>query len=109
MATIKNVNINGTVSKLSVGVYDVSEQNNNRHFSGISEILSNANTFIPENDRFSGMQIKFIQDIPATFEVVRTDNLTEQPETGTEIQTISLIQSGTYNEDELSIMFETLP
>ena len=55
------------------------------------------------------MQIKFIQDIPATFEVVRTDNLTEQPETGTEIQTISLIQSGTYNEDELSIMFETLP
>lgn len=60
MATIKNVNINGTTSKLSAGVYDVSEQNNGKQYNSIEEVLTNNAADIPQNDRIPGMEIQFI-------------------------------------------------
>ena len=95
MATIKNININGSISKLSEGVYDVTEQNNGTHYHDISDILSNTDTLIPSNERFPGMQIKFIQETLERFYVVRTDNLSEQP-TGTPLNETTSIQTGTY-------------
>ena len=84
MSIVKNININGTVSKLSAGAYDVTEQNGGRHFSGIAEVLTGASSYIPEADRTPGMQIKFIQDTETLYSVTRTDGLTEQP-AGTQV------------------------
>ena len=108
MSTVKNVNINGTVSKLSAGVYDVTEQNNGKHYSGISDVLSQANTDIPTNDRFPGMQIKFIQTTSAKYTVVKTDGIVNQP-IGTEIQSDPRMDSGTYEESQLNVAFSSLP
>ena len=101
MATIKNVNINGTVSKLSAGVYDVSEQNGGKHYSGIEDVLHNADTDIPSVDRIPGMEIKFIEDYPAIYSVTKESNLSEIPENGTEIYEPLSLESGKYTSDEL--------
>ena len=69
--------------------------------------LSEALASIPSNCRKGGMSIKFIQSTPATYNVVKTEGVTELP-TGTELESASSIGSGTYNASQLSD-FSTLP
>jgi len=100
---------NGTAYQLltvrsAVGeVFDVSEYNSGATY----ETLAAALAAVPASVKKGGMSIKFIQLTPATYSVVRTEGLTEQP-TGTELQSASAVVSGTYNASLLSD-FTTLP
>ena len=83
---------------LSQLVFDVSEANNGSTYTNLSEALS----AVPENIRKGGMTIKFIQLTPATYSVVKTEGITEQP-AGTEIQDSLVIESGTYTAEQLPV------
>ena len=54
------------------------------------------------------MTVKFIQQIPARYSVVKTENLETQP-TGTLLSEAPYIDSGTYDESQLSTIFSILP
>ena len=78
-------------------MFDVSEANNGSTYTNLSEALS----AVPNNIRKGGLTIKFIKNTPATYSVVKTDSVTEQP-TGTEVQEALNIESGSYTADQLS-------
>lgn len=91
----------------SDGIYDVSVENAVNGIPTPYETLSSALAAIPAHQKVPGMSIKFIQNTPAKYTVVKTEGVVEQP-TGTEIQSDPGIISGTYTAGELSI-FSTLP
>ena len=96
---------------LYAGAFNVSEYRKSAStlatFASLSEVLASAATNIPTAYRIPGMSIKFIQLTPATYTVVKTEGVTEQP-TGTELQSASSVTSGTYNTGGLTD-FATLP
>ena len=78
-------------------VFDVSEYNSGATY----EILSAALAAVPATSHRGGMSIKFIQLTPATYSVIKTDGVTEQP-TGTEVQEALSIGTGSYTAEQLN-------
>lgn len=83
-------------------VLDVSELNNTNYNS-----LSEAIATIPETLQKGGMEIRFRQLTPATYTVVKTEGISDQP-AGTLLENAPTIGSGTYKAEQLSD-FATLP
>ena len=79
-------------------MFDVSEANNGSTYTNLSEALS----AVPVGNRTGGLTIKFIKNTPATYSVVKTDGVTEEP-TGTELQDALFIESGTYTAEQLLV------
>ena len=79
-------------------MFDVSEANNDTTYTNLSEALS----AVPVSKRTGGLTIKFIKNTPATYSVVKTEGITEQP-TGTEVQVAFFIESGTYTAEQLPV------
>jgi len=105
VGSVKPVSSGGVLMHGSA--FDVSEYNKSEGTLATYETLSAALAAVPASIKKGGMSIKFIQLTPATYSVVRTEGLTEQP-TGTELQSVSAVVSGTYNVSQLSD-FTTLP
>lgn len=78
-------------------VFDVSEYNSGATY----ETLAAALAAVPAGVQRGGMSIKFIHLTPATYSVVKTEGLTEQP-TGTEVQEALSIDTGSYTAEQLS-------
>ena len=90
--------------KSSVGeVFDVSAYNSGATYDSLTLALA----AIPASVMKGGMSIKFIKPDPATYSVVKTEGITEQP-AGTELESASAVISGTYNASQLSD-FSNLP
>ena len=75
----------------------MSEANNGSTYTNLSEALS----AVPVSKRTGGLTIKFIKNTPATYSVLKTNGVAEQP-TGTELDTASFVESGTYDASQLS-------
>lgn len=88
-------------------VFDVSVFNAESGVAKAYETLTAALGGVPANRKKGGMSIKFIQTTPATYNVVKTDGVTELP-TGTLLDSASSIASGTYTASQLTD-FATLP
>ena len=78
-------------------VFDVSEYNSGTTY----ETLTAALAAVPASVQRGGMSIKFIQLTPATYSVVKTEGLTEQP-TGTGVQEALAVGTGSYTAEQLS-------
>ncbi len=76
-------------------------------FADLTAALGTNGANVPASIRKGGMSVKFVQTTPATYNVVKTEGVTEQP-TGTELDSASSIGSGTYTASQLS-GFSTLP
>ena len=79
-------------------MFDVSEANNGTTYTNLSEAL----TAVPVSKRTGGLTIKFIKNTSATYSVVKTDGVTEEP-TGAELQDALVIESGNYTADQLPV------
>ena len=79
-------------------VFDVSEYNSGATY----ETLTAALAAVPASVQRGGMSIKFIQLTPATYSIVKTEGLTEQP-TGTKVQEALAITDGTYTAAQLPV------
>lgn len=89
------------------GVYDISAEHNNTAYADLIDALGVDGVNVPESIRKGGMSVRFLQDIPANYSVVKTEGLKEQP-TGTELEKVPSIDSDIYSADELSD-FPNLP
>ena len=74
--------------------------------TNISEVNKSGSTLATYNSlsaaaKKGGMSIKFIQLTPATYSVVKTEGLTEQP-TGTDVQEALAVGTGSYTAEQLS-------
>ena len=76
-------------------VLDVSELNNTNYAS-----LQDAIAAVPTSLQRGGMEIRFIQFIPATYTVVKTEGVTTQP-AGTEVMEALNLEDGIYTADEM--------
>jgi beta-lactamase superfamily II metal-dependent hydrolase len=86
--------------------FDISAKTG-QNYETLNAALTAANSILSASKKKGGMSIKFIQTTPATYNVVKTEGVTELP-TGTELDSASSIASGTYTASQLSD-FSTLP
>lgn len=98
--SVKPINSAGVLAHGSA--FDVSEYNKNEGVLATYESLAAALAAVPATSQRGGMSIKFIQLTPATYSVVKTEGLTEQP-TGTEVQEALTITDGTYTAAQLPV------
>lgn len=75
---------------------DISELNNTSYAS-----LAGALAAVPTTLQKGGMGIRYRQLTPATYTVVKTEGVTEQP-TGTEVQEALTLESGTYTAAQMT-------
>jgi len=103
--TVPTPNSTNIIESNAVAVHgnalDISELNKNGSTLATYTSLSEALAAVPASVQRGGMSIKFIQLTPATYSVVKTEGLTEQP-TGTEVQEVLVIGTGTYTAEQLS-------
>ncbi|MBQ7552933.1 MAG: hypothetical protein IJT46_01050 [Bacteroidaceae bacterium] len=101
------INVANWTKGSSGGVYDVSVENAVSGTPATYPDLSGALAAVPSYKRAGGMSIKFICLIPATYTIVKTEGVSEQP-TGSELQSDPGVTDGTYTADRLSA-FANLP
>lgn len=89
------------------GIYDVSANHATDNTPKAYDSLSAALADVPTAKKTGGLVVKFIQTTPATYNVVKTEGVTELP-TGTLLDSASSIASGTYTASQLTD-FATLP
>jgi len=98
--SVKPINSEGVLAHGSA--FDVSEYNKSEGVLATYETLADALAAVPASVQRGGMSIKFIQLTPASYSVVKTEGLTEQP-TGTEVQEALTITDGTYTAEQLPV------
>ena len=90
------------------GIYDVSEEHSGATYENLVAALGTNGANIPVSIRKGGMSIKFIQNTPATYGVVRTDGLTSMPGNTTALANDSNVDTGMHTASELE-GFTSLP
>ena len=100
--SVKPVQSGGVFNAIAeAGVINISEMNKVDTTPAVYSSLSEALAAVPSTSHRGGMSIKFIQLTPATYNVVKTEGLTEQP-TGTEVQEVLAVGTGSYTAEQLS-------
>ena len=103
--TVPTPNSTNVIESNAVAVHgnalDISELNKNGSTLATYTSLSEALATVPAAYQRGGMSIKFIQLTPATYSVVKTEGLTEQP-TGTVVQEALAVGTGSYTAEQLS-------
>ena len=102
--SFNTIKVNSTDTGYTHSIFDISEYNSGAIYANLSAALA----AVPQNKQQGGMTVKFIQQIPARYSVVKTENLETEP-TGTLLSEAPYIDSGTYDESQLSTIFSTLP
>ena len=98
------IKVNNTDTNYTHSIFDISEYNSGAIYANLSAALED----VPEEKQSGGMTVKFIQVTPARYSVVKTENIETEP-TGTLLSEAPYIDSGTYDESQLSTIFSTLP
>ena len=99
------IKVNNTDTNYTHSIFDISEYNSGAIYANLSAALAT----MPQNKKQKGMTVKFIQQVtPERYSVVKTENLETEP-TGTLLSEAPYIDSGTYDENQLSTIFSTLP
>ena len=98
------IKVNNTDTNYTHSIFDISDYNSGATYDDLSAALA----AVPQNKKQGGMSVKFIQQVPASYSVVKTENLETEP-TGTLLSEAPYIDSGIYDESQLSTIFNTLP
>ena len=103
--TVPTPNSTNIIESNAVAVHgnalDISELNKSESTLATYTSLSEALATVPASVQRGGMSIKFIQLTPASYSVVKTEGVTEQP-TGTEVQEALTVGTGSYTAEQLS-------
>lgn len=100
------VSASGTISDKEL-IFDISDYNAINNVPATYQSLSSALAAVPSTKQVGGITVKFIHFTPATYNVVKTEGLEEQP-TGTALASASSVTDGIYTASDLSD-FATLP
>ena len=92
---------NNVAGGSSDGVFDISAAHSGATYDNFAAALGTNGDNVPVSKRKGGMSVKFIQNIYATYSVVKTEGLDTEP-TGTELQSASAVVSGIYKASQLS-------
>ena len=99
------IKVNNTDTNYTHSIFDISEYNSGAIYASLSAALA----AVPQDKKQGGMTVKFIQTISqAQYSVVKTEDLETEP-SGTLLSEEPDIDSGTYDESQLSTIFSTLP
>ena len=69
--SFNTIKVNNTDTNYTHSIFDISEYNSGAIYVNLSAALA----AVPQNKQQGGMTVKFIQQIPASYSVVKTENL----------------------------------